>query len=77
MSLPINATLRVSPFKVAIAETCLEELRAILKLTKLPPPTYEGIHSNMGVTRQWIADTKERWENEFDWSVAACHGACS
>lgn len=73
MSLPSNATLKVLPFKVNIADSCVEELKTLLKLSKLPPPTYEGTQTNMGVTRQWVADTKEKWENEFDWSVAGSY----
>lgn len=73
MSLPSNATLKVLPFKVNIADSCVEELKTLLKLSKLPPPTYEGTQTNMGVTRQWVADTKEQWANEFDWSVAGSH----
>jgi microsomal epoxide hydrolase len=67
MSIPANATLKLTPFKVSLPDSSLEELKTLLKLTKLAPPTYEGTQLNLGVTRKWIEQTKARWEDVFDW----------
>lgn len=66
MAAPTKATLKLSPFTINIPEETLQEFKTLLKLSKLPPPTYEGTKEEFGVTREWMAHAKEEWE-KFDW----------
>jgi len=67
IKIPTNVSLDIKPFKVSFSDASLDELKTLLKLSKLPPPTYEGKQTNLGVTRQWMEEAKTRWENGFDW----------
>lgn len=69
MSLPANATLSPTPFKVAIPQQALDELKTLLSLSKLPPPTYEGTLKHFGVTNAWMKETKAYWESSFNWCI--------
>jgi microsomal epoxide hydrolase len=68
-NLPPSATIRPTPFKVSIPQSTLDELKSLIKLSKLAPPTYEGSQEDRkyGVTNKWVREAKEKWENDFDW----------
>ncbi|EPE31760.1 alpha/beta-Hydrolase [Glarea lozoyensis ATCC 20868] len=55
-------------FKVAIPQNEIDDMIKLLKLSKLPPETYEtSMESRQyGVTRDWMIDAKKKWES-FDW----------
>jgi microsomal epoxide hydrolase len=63
----LKPTITVTPFSVAIPDNDIQEFQALLKLSKLPPPTYEGQHRQFGVTSAWMREAKAKWENEFNW----------
>lgn len=67
MSIPKNATLSPTPFKIAIPQADLDDFKTLLRLSKLPPATYEGTQERFGVTSKWVKETKAYWENTFDW----------
>lgn len=67
MSLPASATLSPTPFKIAVPQKDLDELDALLRLSKLPPATYEGSLKQFGVTNAWMKEMKAYWESSFDW----------
>lgn len=54
MALPKDATLNMQPFEIAITDSQLNELHTLIKLSKLPPPTYEGTKEEYGVTSKWM-----------------------
>jgi microsomal epoxide hydrolase len=64
-----SATIRPKPFKVAILDAQLEELKYLLKYSKLAPNTYENSQEDRkyGITNRWIREAKNTWENNFDW----------
>jgi microsomal epoxide hydrolase len=64
-----SATIRPKPFKVAIPDSKLEELKYLLKYSKLAPNTYESSQEDRkyGITSHWIQEAKDTWENNFDW----------
>ena len=74
-SLPPKATLRPTPFKVSIPDATLEEMKLLIKASKVAPETYESSFSDRryGVTREWMINAKDQWENHFDW-YALCAG---
>lgn len=67
---PPGATLQPSPFKINIPESSIEELKTLLRLSRLPPKTYENQSASelgeFGVGMKWIKSTKEEWE-KWDW----------
>lgn len=67
MSLPPNVTIPVTPFKIAIPDAAVEELKTLIKLSKFPPETYEGKHRKYGITRAWMEEARARWLNGYDW----------
>jgi len=70
-SLPPNATISAKPYSIDVPQAKLDELQQLLKLSKLPPPTYEGRHRRFGVTSAWMKEAKERWEGGgFDWRAS-------
>lgn len=69
MPLPANATLTPTPFKIAFPQSDLDDLKTLLRLSKLPPATYEGTLRGFGVTNKWMKETKAYWESSFDWCV--------
>lgn len=69
--LPAAATLKVSPFTVAIPDSEITDLKTLVTLGKIGPATYEnGLKDgSFGVSREWILAAKEEWAGKFDWSV--------
>ncbi|KAI5846461.1 epoxide hydrolase [Morchella snyderi] len=48
MSLPKNATIAAKPFKISIPDLQLGDLRTLIRLSKLPPVTYEATKEKYG-----------------------------
>jgi microsomal epoxide hydrolase len=74
-NLPRSATIKPTPFKVSIAQSVLDELNTLIKLSKVAPLTYEGSQEDRkyGVTNKWVREAKEKWKNDFDWYVFDCN----
>ena len=68
-TLPSACTIHPKPFKVSIGNEKVQELKTLLKLSKLAPPTYEGAQEDrsFGVTTTWMREAKQYWETKFDW----------
>jgi microsomal epoxide hydrolase len=66
----ITPTIPIAPFNVSIPDSEISDFKALLKLSKLAPETYEGQHRRFGVTNKFMRETKEQWENEYDWSTS-------
>jgi microsomal epoxide hydrolase len=64
-----NATIPISHFTVSIPDSEVDDMKTLVKLSKLPRPTYEGRFRNFGVTGDWMKDAKEMWENDYDWHI--------
>ncbi len=67
--LPNRASLEVAPFPVHVAERDLQDLKDLLRMSKLGPETYENTRPDgkFGVTHEWMKETKAYWEKDFDW----------
>lgn len=77
-TLPHGASKSIKPFKVDIPQQDLDSLTTLLKLSPLPPPTYEnslpeGGEPRLGVRRDWLSTAKRYWETEFDWRKCEKH----
>ncbi|KAK5459550.1 hypothetical protein LTS15_003679 [Exophiala xenobiotica] len=77
-ALPHSASKTIKPFNVAIPHQDLDNLTTLLKLSRLPPPTYEntlprGGGPRLGLRRDWLSAAKKHWETEFDWRKCEQH----
>jgi pimeloyl-ACP methyl ester carboxylesterase len=57
------------PFTLSIPDQDLSEFHQLLKLSKLPPLTWENQQTDkgFGLTHQWLKETKQHWETKYDW----------
>ncbi|KAJ7640542.1 hypothetical protein B0H17DRAFT_1187169 [Mycena rosella] len=69
--LPATAKTAPTPFQVAVPDSAIQELRTLLELARVAPPTYESLRSDrkFGVTTEWIKSAKAEWES-FDWTLS-------
>lgn len=72
-TLPAGATSKAEPFQLHVPDSDVSDFRALLKLSKLAPETYENravtreSGQYFGITRDWLSEAKETWLNKFDW----------
>ncbi|KAL4810130.1 Alpha/Beta hydrolase protein [Aspergillus unguis] len=73
--LPAAASIKPSPFRVAIPDEQVSDFKTLLKLSKLGPQTYENSQKDgkFGVTYEWMSSMKEEWLNNFDWRAVEKH----
>ncbi|KAG9205567.1 hypothetical protein G6514_008209 [Epicoccum nigrum] len=57
------------PFTLNIPDQDLDDWRQLLKLSKLPPQTWEGSQEDRryGVTHKWLSETRDYWLNTYSW----------
>ncbi|KAF5522022.1 putative epoxide hydrolase [Colletotrichum aenigma] len=69
--LPHTPILETSPFRLSTPPEELQELRDLVRLSKLGPRTYENSSAGgkYGVEYEWMAQAKERWAEGFDWTA--------
>ncbi|KAK8843497.1 hypothetical protein IAR55_007157 [Kwoniella newhampshirensis] len=64
-TLPHKPTVPLEPFRIAIPEEDVMELKELLKLSRISKETYENTHAEardgFGVSRDWLIKTKEEW----------------
>ena len=68
-NLPHKPTIQVDPFTVSIPQSDLDDLKVILKHTRIPKETFENSQTHpedYGVTREWFIKAREAWL-ELDW----------
>jgi len=78
-TLPTKATKAPKPFTINIPEQQIQELKTLLKYSRIPEVTYESLDEGVdgvgrfGVSRSWIVRARDRWlgedgeEKAFDW----------
>lgn len=73
-NVPAAATIQPETFKVAIPDSSLSELKQLLKVARVAPPTHENslADHSYGLSSNWIERSKSYWETTFDW-LAAVH----
>ena len=66
---PPNAGVKPSKFTLSVTDSELHDFKALLKLSKVGPVTYESVQHDhkYGITHEWLKNAKEHWENTFDW----------
>jgi hypothetical protein len=67
--LPSKPSIQVNPFTTSIPQEDLDDLKVILKHTRIPKETFENSKphpEDYGVTREWFIKSREAWL-DFDW----------
>ncbi|KAH6605728.1 epoxide hydrolase [Trichoderma cornu-damae] len=61
----------VRAFTLAVPDADLTRIKTLVRLSNVASANYENTHADksneFGLTREWLAAAKERWENHFDW----------
>lgn len=68
-TIPKGAKSQPKPFKAEIPDSAIEELKTLLKYSKIGPKTYENLQEDgrFGVKHSWLTEAKAKWE-QYDWS---------
>ena len=68
--LPSAARISPVPFSVSIPAGQLADLKSLVQLSRIAPPTYENSQPDgrFGITSEWLSAMREKWLTEFDWS---------
>ncbi|KAF4632914.1 hypothetical protein G7Y89_g5203 [Cudoniella acicularis] len=66
---PLNATLKLRPFRAAVPDKEVEHFKSLLRLSKVGPMTYENLaeSAQFGLQRERLKRAKEIWEQGYDW----------
>ncbi|TGZ80368.1 alpha/beta-hydrolase [Ascodesmis nigricans] len=64
---PFTPTIPIEPFRVNIPLAKITEMNTLIRLGKLPPPTYEGTNRSLGISSEWMRQAKDQWANRFSW----------
>ncbi|KAL4727120.1 hypothetical protein ACLX1H_006021 [Fusarium chlamydosporum] len=72
--IPSGAQSQPKTYKISIEDEKVEELKQLVKLGRIAPPTYESTQTehNYGITHKWLTDAKADWL-KFDWRAAEKH----
>ena len=75
-TIPSNASLKPSPFKVDIPDAELEDLKHLVQTARIGPKTWENSVTDVksltsfGIQRDWLAKLKEEWGGRYNWRKA-------
>lgn len=74
-SIPDGATCEVSPFTLHVSDEKIADFKQLLKLSPLASVTFENEQQDrrFGMTRKWLSEAKEHWQNGFDWRNCEKH----
>lgn len=66
---PAGASQKPTPFELHIDEQKLQDFKTLLKLSPVAKKTYENLREDgeFGVSQKWMSESKEHWQNSFDW----------
>lgn len=67
-SLPSGSNDAVKPFKIESSQEVLDELKTLVRHSKIGVPTFENLQKDgkYGVDREWMQNIKDQWIR-FDW----------
>lgn len=70
-TLPPNARITPEDFVVTFPQTELDDLRSLVKASRVGPETFEGLQQDRkyGITPQWLHNAKTSWLEDFNWYV--------
>ncbi|KAJ3193343.1 hypothetical protein HDU67_005166, partial [Dinochytrium kinnereticum] len=61
------STFTPKPFKIAIPDEALRDLKDRLQRSRIPDELVEGSKWSNGIDREYLTSLVEYWKNEFDW----------
>ena len=64
--------LDIRPFKAAVSDEALADLKHLLRTARVGPPTLENTTDadpSLGVSRSWVQNAREYWLTKYDWYV--------
>ena len=67
--LPPNTKANFTPFKSDIPDQKLKQLRKLLEIAPIAPPTFENLREDgqYGVTRDWLMTAQKYWSTGYQW----------
>jgi hypothetical protein len=67
--IPSTAKVQPQPFKAAISQDAIDEMKTLIKYGKIATPSYENQQADgrYGITRDWLIEAKDYWLNKYDW----------
>jgi len=67
--LPPGSTLKPTPFRVAVADSQVADLRRLVSFAHLGPETYENLQEDrsLGISYSWLAHAVQIWQTQYDW----------
>lgn len=65
----------IKSYTMAFPKAQLTRMNILVELSNIATPNYENTGADksqeFGITREWLAATKERWQNGFIWYVVS------
>lgn len=70
---PHSPTIPIKPFTYSVPDNELDELKTLLKSSRLTKKGYENSTKEiyLGVKRDWVEEARRYWLGEYDWYVLA------
>jgi microsomal epoxide hydrolase len=70
-TLPTGATGQFERLNVNIPDEKLSQFKELIRIAPIGPVTWENQQTDgkFGVSRQWLVDAKQYWQDSFDWRV--------
>ncbi|ODO11216.1 hypothetical protein I350_01820 [Cryptococcus amylolentus CBS 6273] len=69
-TLPTTPTIPIEPFQVSIPSTAIDDLRTLLRLSRIPRKTFESVNADrenkFGMTTARLVQLRDAWL-DFDW----------
>lgn len=67
-TLPAGSSDTITPFQIQTPPEVLEELKLLVKYSRIAVPTYENTQKDgkYGIDREWMVNIQKKWL-EFDW----------
>ena len=80
-TLPPGASVDIKSYEISTPQEKLDELKTLIKLGRIAPPTYESLsadtkNNKFGISHEWIVDAKQEWM-KFDWYEQIVQGDSS
>ncbi|KAJ6157774.1 Isopenicillin N synthase [Penicillium chermesinum] len=74
-TLPATAKITPHPFKISVPKANLDDLEALIRLSKIAPHTYESSQTDAryGVTTDWLVAMKDQWLRSYKWRKSQDH----
>ncbi|KAF2835079.1 alpha/beta-hydrolase [Patellaria atrata CBS 101060] len=77
-TLPDTAKSTPTKFELHVSDQELSDFKQLIRLSPITQETYENRQQEVdfksyGITRAWMLEAKEYWQNKFDWRAHEAH----